>query len=46
MNNKSQHDKQQNKVVWQAIEHNMMNSEGKHGEHPNVTLRTTIGRIE
>ncbi len=41
MNNTSQ----QNKVVWQAIEHNMMNSEVKHGEHPNVTWKTIIGCI-
>lgn len=46
MNNTSQYDKQQNKVVWQAIEHNMMNGEVKHGEHPNVTWKTTIGHIE
>ncbi len=46
MNNTSQHDKQQNKVVWQAIEHNMMTSKVKHGEHPNVTWKTTIGSIE
>lgn len=39
MNNTSQPDKQQNKVVWQAIEHNMMNSEVKHGECPNVTWK-------